>query len=230
MHFWLFALRRSRQCSFFLLVLVNLSLPHDWIKLLFLQNLGLFPRKHPHGPAFPLFSVHSVPELQTVAGEGSLIWEGLSFGAGFARGPAPGRLGTRAPGGRAAAALRSLRARHAGLPAGRGAVPAAGRGLRRALPSRGPARPRPRRPLPTIPRAATPGPREPGGAARGLGDSPRALVKAARAPAPPASRARVRPFPAPRSSASSAVACRKWLPAGRGSGGSGAAWKAGGRR
>lgn len=41
---------------------------------------------------------------------------------------------------------------------------------------------------------------------------------------------RVRPFPARRTSASSAVACRKWLPAGRGSGGSCAACKAGSRR
>nr|XP_044622352.1 translation initiation factor IF-2-like [Equus asinus] len=73
--------------------------------------------------------------------------------------------------------------------------------------------------------AAEPAVGGPSGAVRKASDAWRPA-----SPRPPLPSAVVRPFPARRPSASSAVACRKWLPAGRGSGGSGAAWKAGGRR
>ena len=98
------------------------------------------------------------------------------------------------------------------------------------------------RAAPTIPGAAARGPRRarlrgprpPRLFGRGL-RSRRSPRPAPSAPAPPTpdprlASAGVRPFPALRTSASSAGTGRKWLLASRGSGGSGAAWKAGCRR
>lgn len=122
-------------------------------------------------------------------------------------------LHIRSPGFSARA--RALIGRGAEGPEGLGGLSPTGPAAFPTIPGGGAAAPVPRRASPAAPS-------RPGwsfGRCRESGECPPSLAGAG-----------VRPFPARRTSASSAVACRKWLPAGRGSGGSCAAWKAGGGR
>lgn len=167
-------------------------------------------------------SIQSVSKLQTIAGDQSAL-----LGRPFLRGRVYFHTEFHAPAAEPnRGSLLSLLLGQAFL-GGRGpAGPAPHRRShrsRRSLPSP------PRFPqslagpqLPALARLRRTRSRAPGGPSGAV----RNLSKAARR----GSERRVRPFPARRTSESSAVTCRKWLPAGRGSGGAGAAWKAGGRR